>query len=394
MGIYPYCFNNKIDLVKSGQPFFNRLEELIKNAKSEIHFQIYIFEPDETGKVIADLLIEAAQRGVKIYLVMDAYGSKNFPESWQSRFKNAGIELYFFSPLKIGNYFHMGMRLHHKIICFDRQFAMVGGINISDNYSGYNQELPWLDFALFVEGKILQDLIQICKGTLKTVNSPFKKQKNLFPKEIIKDQTPVAARVLQNNWLQAKFGITRQYRKKIRKAETQITIFGSYFIPSIGLKRSLKRAAQRGVSVNIILGAISDVGIVKHATEYFYSDMLLAGIHLYEWKESVLHGKLALIDNNWLSVGSYNINHLSDFGSIECNLEIKDEAFCKNTALQVNQIIQEGCESLSLLQYKKRYGLFSEIYNALCYGLVRLSLNFLFFLQGRNSRRKVFAHQL
>lgn len=385
LGIYPFRYNNQLELLQSGNSFFEKLSELIKNATTEIHFQLYIFEPDKTGKIIQDLLIEAAKRGVKIYVVLDAYGSKNLNETWQKNFENAGIEIYFYSPIKFGNYLHMGMRLHHKIICVDGQFALVGGINISNNYSAYSLQTPWLDFALLSQGKVVEDLLQICKQTLKKVSkhSKFKKKQ-----ELQKEHKPIITRVLQNNWVQAKFGITHQYKQKIRKSEHEIILFASYFIPSLALKRLLKKAAKRGVNVHVVLSSISDVGLVKNATEYFYADMLKAGIKLYEWKQSVLHAKVALIDSDWLSVGSYNLNYLSDFGSIECNLEVLDEVFCSSTNNKLKVLMEEGCESISIEEFENRSNIFSKIYQAICYGLVRLLLKFMFLLQSRNVKKK------
>lgn len=385
LGIYPFRYNNQLELLQSGHSFFEKLSKLINHATTEIHLQIYIYEPDKTGIIIRDLLFAAAKRGVKIYLVLDAYGSKNFDVAWQLNFQNAGIEIYFYSPIKFKNYLHMGMRLHHKIICIDGQFALVGGINISDNYSAYTLQTPWLDFALLANGKVVSDLLQICKQTLKKVSNHSKyKTKQALQKE----HKPIITRVLQNNWVQAKFGITHQYKQKIRKAETEIILFASYFIPSLALKRLLKKAAKRGVNVQIVLSAVSDVGLVKNATEYFYTDMLNSGIKLYEWKQSVLHAKVALIDSDWLSVGSYNLNHLSDFGSIECNLEVIDEAFCTLTNNNLKLLMEKGCESISQEKFKYRSKIFSKIYQATCYGILRLLLGFMFLLQSRNVKKK------
>ena len=384
LGIYPFRYNNHLELLQSGNSFFEKLSDLIKNATTEIHFQLYIFEPDETGKIIADLLIKAAKRGVKIYVVLDAYGSQNFNKIWQKNFTDVGIEIYFYSPIKFANYLHMGMRLHHKIICADGQFALVGGINISDNYSAYNNETPWLDFALLAQGKVVSDLVQICKQTLRTVsNYPKSKTKQ----EVQKEHNPIITRVLQNNWVQAKFGITHQYKQHIRKANNEIILIASYFIPSLALKRLLKNAAKRGVNVKIVLSSISDVSMVKYATEYFYSDLLKAGINIYEWKQSVLHAKVGLIDSEWLSVGSYNLNHLSDFGSIECNLEILDTAFCLATKIKLNQLINDGCEKVSVNYFSAKKSIKNSILQLISYLLVRFSLSILFFLQGKSNQK-------
>jgi cardiolipin synthase len=384
LGIYPFRYNNHLELLQSGNSFFEKLTELIKNATSEIHLQLYIFEPDETGKIITDLLIKAAKKGIKIYVVLDAYGSKNFNKIWQKNLTDVGIEIYFYSPIKFANYLHMGMRLHHKIICVDGQFALVGGINISDNYSAYNHQTPWLDFALLAQGKVVLDLVQICKQTLRTVSS-YPKYKT--KQEIQKEHKPIITRVLQNNWLQAKFGITHQYKQQIRKANNEIILIASYFIPSLALKRLLKNAAKRGVNVKIVLSSFSDVSMVKYATEYFYNDLLKAGINIYEWKQSVLHAKVGLIDAEWLSVGSYNLNHLSDFGSIECNLEILDKEFCLATSIKLNQLINDGCEKITMDDFDIKKSIKNSFLQLISYILVRFSLSILFFLQGKKTTK-------
>jgi cardiolipin synthase len=332
------------------------------------------------------LLKNAAQRGVKIHMVLDAYGSKNLTPKWQKLLTESGIDIYFFSPFTFANNWHMGMRLHHKIITIDNQMALVGGINISDHYSAYTHYNTWLDFALYCKGFVVNDLTLICERILRTVS-----HKN--PKTKIKKQTPtnsklITTRVLQNNWLHAKFGISKQYKQQIRKANQSITIFASYFIPSIALIKLLKRASKQGVKVNLVLGSISDTKIVQNATYYFYAELLKANIQIFEWKESVLHAKLALIDNKWLSVGSYNLNHLSDFGSIECNLEVWNDEFVANVHSELQTLINDGCEPVLYENFEQKNRFFHRFYFFICYSLVRFSMNFLFFLQGRNHKKR------
>jgi cardiolipin synthase len=151
----------------------------------------------------------------------------------------------------------------------------------------------------------------------------------------------------------------------------------------LALKRLLKNAAKRGVNVKIVLSSISDVSMVKYATEYFYNDLLKAGINIYEWKQSVLHAKVGLIDSEWLSLGSYNLNHLSDFGSIECNLEILDTAFCLATNIKLNQLINDGCEKISVDNFNTKKSIKNSLLQLISYILVRFSLSILFFLQGK-----------
>ncbi len=382
LGVYPFRYGNKIELLRSGDEYFSKLLELIEKAQTEIHLQVYIFEPDETGEKVRDSLIIAANRGVKIYLVLDAYGSKNFNRIWLQQLIKNGIEVCFYSPIKFNNFFKMGLRMHHKIISIDKKYALLGGINISNNYSFFDKLTPWLDFAVNIEGNLLLDLHQICIQTLRKAQS--KKTKSNKP-TIINEKAgrSIIARVLQNNWIQAKLGITRQYKSQIRNAEEQITLVTSYFIPSLSLKRLLKKAVRRGVKVQIILGAISDVGIAKHATDYLLNDLLKSGIKVYEWRESVLHAKLASIDKNIVNIGSYNLNHLSDFGSIECNIEIIDEAFCLNTQFQINEIIKKDCTEITCHSLDKRENIIKNVTNAIGYFIYRIMLKMLFFLQNK-----------
>jgi cardiolipin synthase len=386
LGIYPIRYHNKLELLKSGNPFFDKLSLLINQAKQTIHFQTYIFEPDQTGQKIIQLLKNAAQRGVKIYMVLDAYGSKNLTPKWQKLLTDSGIQINFFSPFTLANNWHMGMRLHHKIITFDNQTALIGGINISNNYSAYTNSNTWLDFAFFCKGFVVNDLTLICERTLKTVS--HKNFKTKIKKQIPSNDKLLTTRVLQNNWLQAKFGISKQYKQQIRKANQSITIFASYFVPSIALIKLLKRASKQGVKVNWVLGSISDTKIVQNATYYFYAELLKANIQIFEWKESVLHAKLALIDNKWLSVGSYNLNHLSDFGSIECNLEVWNDEFVANVHSELQTLINDGCEPVLYENFEQKNRFFHRFYFFICYSLVRFSMNFLFFLQGRNHKKR------
>lgn len=385
-GVYPLRYASKIELLRSGDAFFNKLLELIDNAKDEIHLQVYIFEPDKTGEIVRDSLIKAANRGVKIFLVLDAFGSKNISKEWLKHFFDNRVEIHFYSPINLSNFFRLGLRLHHKIICVDKQYAMVGGINISDNYSSYTHQKTWLDFAVFIQGNLLIDLYQICLQSLGKAR--IKKKKSFqfnFKSDLVKET--ILARVLQNNWSQAKLGITKQYKSQIKNANNQITLVASYFVPSHTIKRLLKKAAKRGLNVRIILGAISDVGIAKRASNYLIEDLLNSGITVFEWRESVLHAKLALIDKNIVNIGSYNLNHLSDFGSIECNIEIIDESFFHTTEILIEEIIRGGCDEIKLQQISKRKNSFDFLLNVICYYLFRIMLKSLFFLQNRTGKK-------
>ena len=147
-------------LVHSGEDYFSRLENIIRNSQFEIHMQIYLFENDATGKRIISALKEAASRQVKIYLLLDGLGSLTFPSEVRNELKRSGINFRFFAPLFSAYTFYLGRRLHQKVVVADRKVVLIGGINIADKYHGTATEAPWLDYAVQLNGEIAKPLQQ------------------------------------------------------------------------------------------------------------------------------------------------------------------------------------------------------------------------------------------
>lgn len=375
-GIYPWHQQEEIPLLLSGAPFFGELLKQIHQAKESIHLQIYIFDGDETGFMVYQALLEAAKRGVNIKLVLDAFGSKSFPVTWQLKLENQGAVIAFFSRFKLAFKIHTGTRLHHKIIIFDKQKAILGGINISNHYSAFGSGKTWLDFGVVLQGNIVLDLLSIC----------YSFERNFFSQKSISlpylpEAGSIKARILQNHWAKARFGISKQYRQKIRESKVEITLIASYFLPSIALKRMLKNAQKRGVQVTLILSGISDVPLVRKATHHLYSDLLKAGVKIFEWQDSVLHAKVAFIDKYWTCIGSYNINHLSDFGSTECNIEIEDMAYQEQSLKLINSLLSKSAKAIIVEDYMQKLYFTERLSNYLAYHIMRISLRVLFFFQ-------------
>jgi cardiolipin synthase A/B len=316
-----FSVNNEVKLVRSGGGYFMLMEELIDRARYSIHLQTYIFKDDETGNRILDALSRAARRGVETYLIADGYASRTLSPATVNLLTGAGVHFRFFEPLFKSDHFYFGRRMHHKALVVDARYALIGGINIANHYNDIKGDVPWLDYALYVEGEAATRIYEICKGIW------GKHIGNVGSTEVVKASIPqkdwCSVRVRENDWLKGKHQVWRSYFELFNNARESITIVCSYFLPGRVLRKRLAKAAQRGVKVKVILAGPSDVMLAKYAERYLYHWMWRNRIEIYEYQPSVLHAKMAIADGKWLVLGSYNVNNISTYASIELNLEVR-----------------------------------------------------------------------
>lgn len=368
-------------LIRSGSDFFDKLVLLIQQAKSYIHIQFYIFDEDETGKRIQQELLSAARRGVKVACIIDGYASGNWSRRTMQEFKDARILFRRFAPVHFKR-LKVGRRMHHKICLIDRHTALVGGINIANKYHAVGKREPWLDFAVMVIGQAVNDIDRICekmwpRRKLKAfLEGRFDIQSNMNP-----DKKPI--RILQNNWFQRRIEISKAYKNALRQSETEVILVASYFFPGVSMRRLMKKAIGRGVRIILVTGSYSDVTLFKPASKFLYDWLLRHGIEIYEWQKSVLHGKIAVVDQYWVTVGSYNLNALSDYGSIELNVAIYQKQFAEDVRNSVMQIMEEGCKPITAIEFRKKTTLLLQVHRWFSYQIIRLGMRFLFVLMRR-----------
>ncbi|MFV7234328.1 phospholipase D-like domain-containing protein [Flavobacterium sp. ZB4R12] len=356
-----------LELVYSGEDYFSRLEAIIRNSQFELDIQMYIFENDSTGRRIITALKEAAARNVKIYILLDGLGSLSFPSETINELKQCGINIRFFAPLFSAYTFYLGRRLHHKVVVADAKITLIGGINIADKYRGTPTEAPWFDYAVQLHGEISEPLQELCR------NIYFKKRRlgSKKIKSVFHVQEDALVRIIQNDWLKRKNEICDGYIKSIRNAKKEIIIVGSYFLPGIRIIRALKKASKNKVKIKLILSGISDLPMTRRATCFLYAKLLKYNIELYEWDKSILHGKAAVIDGCWTTIGSFNLNNLSSYGSMEMNVEINSITFSKMYQSHLNQIIAQ-CQRITPESLRIKTNLFTKIVNLLSYLFTRI----------------------
>jgi cardiolipin synthase len=356
----------EVQLVYSGSDYFDKLLELIQAAKTSLYFQMYIYDEDVTGVLIGNALKTAASKGISVYLLLDAFGSKELSKKFIADLRLAGIQIRMFAPFFSKNTIHLGRRMHHKIVVADDNIALVGGINISDKYRGSATERAWLDYAILVKGNVCEQLRKICLAILRR-RFPILKKKPVT-------STPLSSalvRFRQNDRLRGKRQISKSYLQGIRTAEHSIVFVSSYFLPGRRILKALKKAAKKGVQVTIILSANSDIILFGRATSHLYELLMRQGIQIYEWQQSVLHGKIAMVDEKWVTIGSFNLNYLSALSSVELNVEIMDATLVNQLQLHIQEIIKSGCKKIDYDLYVQSNTWRRRIINTMVYYLTR-----------------------
>ncbi|HLG41507.1 MAG TPA: phospholipase D-like domain-containing protein, partial [Chitinophagaceae bacterium] len=232
----------------------------------------------------------------------------------------------------------------------------------------------WLDFALYLEGEAARELCILCWKSWKN----YPPGMGLTPceeKEIEFDiQSPELCEIamVRNDWVRRKNEISATYVNMLRNSKSHITILCSYFLPGSVIRRQLRFAVSRGVKIKVITAGVSDIKLAKYAERYWYSWMLRNRIELYEYQPSVLHGKIAVCDSQWMTIGSYNINDISAYASIELNMNVQHEEFAKKTEETLLQIAEKDCVRVTSEYYKQSKNIIKQFVRWLSYKFFRI----------------------
>jgi len=375
---HDYKSGHYIELLQSGEPFFTSVEKTIDEAKRYIHFQTYIIDEDETGMRIFNALIRAAERGVRIYLLLDAYGTKYLSKSLIDSIENSGILFRFFSPTFITEGFQLSLRLHHKVVLADGEVAIIGGMNFANRYHGYGTKKAWLDFAVLFRGPECAHILGILKKLWnKTFISKAERSHETLPNPVSYPEN-MKLMVVQNNWYRNRIEILKSYSSALKQAHMRMIIFASYFLPGRNERKLLRNASNRGVDITIVFSAESDAPMFTRATSFLYDFILRNNIKIYEYLPSNLHAKVAVVDGNWSTVGSYNMNHVSDYGSIEINVNILDEEFARYFERVLRNIIRNDCREVTVEVYNRRRNLYNRFAGWASYQILRFLMRILF----------------
>lgn len=385
---------NHIKFVLEGDVYYEQYLNLIKNAQQSIHLQTYIFENDLFGQEVQNELINASLRGVQIYLLIDSVGSMNFSTESEQNLLRAGINFCRFNGVQFKWLGQWGRRLHHKILLVDASKALIGGINVV-SASFKNPTVPHqLDFAVYLEGPVTVGLTLYCQTIFNRAGSrrsKFKKDNKL--RNI--DPEGVELKISINDWIFQRWHITKQYSEITREAKKEIIILNSYFFPRKKFMKQLAAAAKNGVKVKLILPKISDWPSYVLATQYLYNYFLKNDVEIYQWTKSIMHGKMATVDGQWSTIGSFNLNYTSYQQNLEMNVDIFSAQFTEQLNNKIKMIIDTGCEKVTTADFIDKASLKTRVLRFVCYVLLNLIANFSIGLAFQEEeKRRVFLKRL
>ncbi len=391
-----------VQLLFTGQAYFPALLAALQDARYEVRLESYIFHDDPVGEQVMLALAACSMRGVKVTLVVDGIGTPTLPPTWTERLTQSGVQWHRFSPLGSFGLLIPGRwrRLHRKLCVVDGSVAFCGGINVVDDHFEEDhgpQATPRFDFAVRVTGPLVADIDAAMEQFWRRLQFARQASRAALEQVLYRSQPTRAAQpastgskaehkeegmraglLLRDN-VRNRTRIERAYRQAIARAKTEVVIANAYFMPGAKLRRALVHAVQRGVRVRLLLQGRYEHFMQFHAAKAFYGGLLEAGVEIHEYQTGFLHAKVAVIDGQWSTVGSSNLDPLSLLLAREANVVVLDAAFAADLLQRLNTAIDRDSVQLDKAQFQQR-PLGQRLKDRVAYFLMRMTL----FLTGRD----------
>lgn len=377
-----YSHGNHLQLLHRGEEFFPALISACDAATDEIFLETYIFAIDPTGDRVKAALLRAAARGVLVQVMVDWLGTGSATVArLQSEFEAGGVRFAAFNP-----WFRRGVaRTHRKIVVIDRRIAFLGGLNINDDLLSDDDSrtplpAPRWDFAVSIVGPLV-DAIQaeVLDQWLRLAPRPLRTRiENLRgymarARPLRAVQVQEAALVVRDN-LRNRRAIQRAMLHALGRASRSALLVTPYFAPGRKLRKAMVIAAQRGIDVTLLIG-VGQFAMQDAVAQSFYPRLVRAGVRIVEYRRTQLHGKVAVIDDDWATVGSSNFDGLSLFVNHEANIIVRDREF--TTALR-DYILRGVAEGVTIsVADVERLSWPRRAWNRFAYGLYRAVLQVL-----------------
>lgn len=348
---------NRIELLENGEEFFPAVFAAIDEAKDKVFLETFIWFEDKVGKELHRAILGAARRGVSVEVLLDGYGSPDLSDDFVNQLTSAGVKFRYYDPRPplMGMRTNVFRRMHRKIVVIDGELAFVGGINYSaEHMSDYGPEAKQ-DYAVRVQGPVVQDIYAFVLQNLPG-HEEMRRWWGRRRHQAQDNHAPGEAQALfvwrDND--DHRDDIERYYLKMLANAKQEVIIANAYFFPGYRLLHAMRNAARRGVCVKLIVQGEPDMPIVKVGARLLYNYLVKGGVEVYEYLRRPLHGKVAVMDDHWATVGSSNLDPLSLSLNLEANLIIHDRTFNQTLHDNLMQLIEKDCQQVDETLMPKR----------------------------------------
>jgi phosphatidylserine/phosphatidylglycerophosphate/cardiolipin synthase-like enzyme len=325
----PWRPGNRFRLLNDGAEFFARMLDAIEDARSYVLLEMYLVESGSVAERFIDALTRAAARGVQAAVLLDGFGSLSLTTADRRKLSDAGVELRFFNVLgwrkRLANF----LRDHRKLLLIDGHLAFVGGAGLTDDFFHDSAPgCPWRDVMVEMHGPVVADWQRVFMTTWRSSGGQLSPQPAPAP-HVSPDGA--AGRVsISEGWHRSP--LARSVLQRIDSATERAWIMSAYFVPPRRLRKALRRAARRGVDVRLVVpGARTDHPWVRHAARRFFGKMLRNNVRIFEFQPRVLHAKMVICDD-WVSIGSANLDRWNTKWNLEANQEVDDRMFASLVA--------------------------------------------------------------
>ena len=327
---WPWRLGNEFRLLNDGGEFFARMLAAIEEARRYVLLEMYLVRSGAVATRFIDALGRAAGRGARVSVVFDGFGALGLTRADRRRLLDAGIELRFFNPLRLGNRLSNLLRDHRKLLLADGRVAFVGGAGLTDDFAPGARRGPWRELMVEIQGAVIADWQRAFARTWRRCGPELA----LVEPPACEAHADGAAGRLSLSEARQRSVLANGVLRRIDSATARAWIMSAYFVPSRRFRKALRRAARRGVDVRLLLpGARTDHPWVRQAARRFYGKLLRNGVKIFEYQPRMLHAKMILCDD-WVSIGSSNLDRWSFRWNLEANQEIADADFA-NTAAAV-----------------------------------------------------------
>ena len=327
---WPWRLGNEFRLLNDGGEFFARMLAAIEEARRYVLLEMYLVRSGAVATRFIDALGRAAGRGARVCVMFDGFGALGLTRADRRRLLDAGPELRFFNPLRLGNRLSNLLRDHRKLLVADGRVAFVGGAGLTDDFAPGARRGPWRELMVEIQGAVIADWQRAFARTWRRCGPELA----LVEPPACEAHADGAAGRLSLSEARQRSVLANGVLRRIDSATARAWIMSAYFVPSRRFRKALRRAARRGVDVRLLLpGARTDHPWVRQAARRFYGKLLRNGVKIFEYQPRMLHAKMILCDD-WVSIGSSNLDRWSFRWNLEANQEIADADFA-NTAAAV-----------------------------------------------------------